>query len=461
LIDEFRGLLSNGGRFFPEFQIHWDGAETPFAWYDFSDQVCFLQQRALHEDWMNAYADVWSTIESFQPAVVFISVTFGSQFLEALALADVLQRRKDCGTIVIGGGMVNSCVRRVVDVAGPLRELVDIVYVGDGEILLSAIAEDGLDILETCSQETAGRARLLTASCLAQGRHTYSTPAADFGDCPISSYLTPSVVLPYRFESVCYWGKCTFCADHLYRSLLTPMATMSKHLDCIEQMVYRHGTEGINLLDSAVHPANLSRFAKGVVSRGLPLVWGTNARFEHGLLDNGVLETLHDGGCRFLRFGLESASAPLLRAMGKGIDVSTAGMILKRCREVGIRSHAYVMVGYPGETPDDRMRTREFLLNTTTRPDSFSISQFILYGSSALAGQGTAQGRSNTGWAIGNSTQMREDLDEFSAEVGKAFFDTHESSGVLISPAHTLALYETTQAWRYRSIVHAVAGQEQ
>jgi radical SAM superfamily enzyme YgiQ (UPF0313 family) len=387
-------------------------------------------------------------MDEAHPTLVFISVAYGSQLLEALCLLDALRNDYPDVVTVVGGGLVNSCIRSPEDVSGPIAELANYIYVGDGELLLASLAASGPEIMHRCSRPAGERARHVTAARLAKEEgYEETTPPPDFAQCAPEQYLSPRVVLPYRFRSDCYWGRCVFCVDHVHGTHLHPVRNMAAHLDRIEALVCRHDACGISLLDSAVRPSELAAFAEGVIARGLPIVWQTNARFEKELCADGLLETLYEGGCRFLRFGLESASASVIRRMKKGTDLQTARRILMKCRDVGILSHTYVMIGFPEETEDDRRQTREFVLDPDSRPDGLSITQFTLYRDSELGRKLAVGKRRKDGWHTGERGFHSEELDAFEANLVAEFFSPPHPCRVLMSPAHTVALYDSTRTW--------------
>ena len=77
-----------------------------------------------------------------------------------------------------------------------------------------------------------------------------------------------------------------------------------------------------------------------------------------------------------LRVGLETASQRVLDLMNKGVSASEFYAYFKNAAEEGIRMHAYIMLGFPGEEENDRMITERFLRRTAPYIYSYSISIF-------------------------------------------------------------------------------------
>ena len=90
------------------------------------------------------------------------------------------------------------------------------------------------------------------------------------------------------------------------------------------------------------------------------------------LLDEEMARHLRDIECRRIHFGAESGSQAILDAMNKGITVEQIHGAARLCRQLGIETYFYMMVGYPGEGWSDLQRSVELLRQT--RPDAFSTT---------------------------------------------------------------------------------------
>ena len=90
------------------------------------------------------------------------------------------------------------------------------------------------------------------------------------------------------------------------------------------------------------------------------------------LMDEEIARWLKETGCQRIAFGAESGSQTVLDAMTKGTSVEQIYETAKTCRDVGIETYFYMMVGYPGETWSDLQRSVEMLRET--RPDEFSTT---------------------------------------------------------------------------------------
>lgn len=424
----------------------WDGAASPYIWNSFPDQERFLVARQADDSWEWMYSDLWSIIDDFRPTVIGISITFESQLLESLSLLREIRQRHSELACVVGGGLIRACISSGADVNGPLRDAADLVFIGDGELFLSGLRCDGLASLYGRADATGGHSRVLSARQLMPAYGTGYTACPAFGENLGTDYFCPTVALPYRLTSQCYWHQCAFCADHHYLGELAS-PSIDTHLDCVELLSRRYGAKALCLLDSAIPPFMLHSFASGLRRRGIPVVWSTNMRCEEAILEKDFLATIFAAGCRFLRFGVESGSQNVLDRMHKGIRVETASRILQRCRDLGILTHTYMMVGFPGETAVDRELTHAFIMAPETHPDYFSISPFILYARAPIAHEQSMPAPQFPGWHVGEV--LAQESDSTGVEgLSEAFSDRYEPSRILASSAHTLGFYDAALSWQ-------------
>ena len=86
-------------------------------------------------------------------------------------------------------------------------------------------------------------------------------------------------------------------------------------------------------------------------------------------LDEEMVRTLADMGCRRLWIGSESGSQRILDAMQRQADVQRVRQVVRLLQKYGIEAGLFIMLGYEGETSDDIRKTLEHLKETN--PDLF------------------------------------------------------------------------------------------
>jgi len=107
--------------------------------------------------------------------------------------------------------------------------------------------------------------------------------------------------------------------------------------------------------------------------RALP--FGCNARVN-GLTEE-VIKELSEAGCQEMWLGAESGSELILAEMNKGIQLEQSIRVFEWCREYGISTRAYLLLGSPSETHETIEETRQFVHRL--KPDTASATILAPY----------------------------------------------------------------------------------
>jgi len=307
---------------------------------------------------------LWRHVEKSDPTLVGLTVPFPGNLYGALRIAQMLKARRPSLQIVLGGGYINTELRRLQEPR--LFDYVDYVTLDDGERPLLCL----LEYLSGKRNEAELRRTFLRAGGQVIWRDGARDP--DFGQAelgtptykglPLDRYLSVLDTLNpmHRLWSDghwnkltvahgCYWKQCTFCdvgLDYIGRYEATPSEILT---DRIEALLAETGRRGFHFVDEAAPPAGLKGLALVLMERGVTISWWGNIRFELAFTPD-LCRLLAASGCIAVSAGLEAASDRLLEAMKKGITVAQAVRVAAAFQEVGIMVHAYLMYGLPGET---------------------------------------------------------------------------------------------------------------
>ncbi len=256
------------------------------------------------------------------------SLNYLSQALSTFAMIGFIRREFPEVTIVLGGGLVSSWMKRP-DFRNPFGGLVDHLIAGPGE------------------------RPLLHLLGIKDKKQSHFAP--DYTSLLLTDYLSPGLILPYSGSSGCYWNKCSFCPETAESNPYIPVPTVQA-MDELHTLVEQAKPILIHLLDNAVSPALLRALAKD--SPGVP--WYGFARIGTDLLDLDYCLALKRSGCVMLKLGLESGDQEVLDQMQKGIDLTTASQVLKNLKQAGIAAYVYLLFGTPAETITAARKTLEF-----------------------------------------------------------------------------------------------------
>jgi radical SAM superfamily enzyme YgiQ (UPF0313 family) len=97
---------------------------------------------------------------------------------------------------------------------------------------------------------------------------------------------------------------------------------------------------------------------KGILDRGLKIRWGCNSKVN--TLDKEMLEWMKKAGCWVIGFGIESGSQEMLNRMKKGTTIDQARKAVALCKEAGLKTHTFYIIGLPWETEDTIKESEKF-----------------------------------------------------------------------------------------------------
>jgi len=102
-----------------------------------------------------------------------------------------------------------------------------------------------------------------------------------------------------------------------------------------------------------------------MIEEDLPIVWRCSARVE--LINEELIKLMKQAGCYLIAFGVETGNNKSLRFLKKGFKVSDIIRAFKLSKKYKIETHAYYIVGIPGENKSDVLKT--VILLKSIRPD--------------------------------------------------------------------------------------------
>ena len=155
---------------------------------------------------------------------------------------------------------------------------------------------------------------------------------------------------------------CTFCSqDTMYKRVRvrSPESVVNE----LEFVHHTYGTTVFGFIDAIfpLSPKQGHAFADEMIRRGLhkKVVWFTETRVD--LVNYDLLKHLKESGLRFIQYGIESGDDQVLnRLMRKKTGVNEARLALKWTRDLEILSFGLFVVGMPGETRQQILKTIQF-----------------------------------------------------------------------------------------------------
>ncbi|MBM4367124.1 MAG: B12-binding domain-containing radical SAM protein [Deltaproteobacteria bacterium] len=148
--------------------------------------------------------------------------------------------------------------------------------------------------------------------------------------------------------------RCTFCNTprHRYR-VSSPGRVCDEIKACLDL-----GIEEFYFVDDTFNITNqrVIDLCDEILERGLKLRW--TVRFRVKGVTRELLEKMKAAGCQRIQFGVEQGTEEGLLRLKKDVTVREIESAFRLCREVGINTVAYFMIGTPVErSRDDVMDT--------------------------------------------------------------------------------------------------------
>lgn len=308
-------------------------------------------------------AELEGRLGTIRPDVVGIEVLTFS-LLDAWRTARLVKRVDPAAKVVMGGPHVNLFPEETV-----LLDGVDYVLGGESESninpFLDALAGDTpMDCVPGVVFRGAGGAVM----------HGPPTPLIeDLDKLPLpargllknalyGSVLGSGGRLTTIMSSRGCPARCIFCdRPHLgkrfrYRSAANVVGEMQS---CMEQF----GVDEFFFYDDTftINKERVFDICRILEERKIDCFWDIRARIS--TVDREMLESLWAAGCKRIHFGVESGNREVLRIMRKGVDLDRARDVFKWCRQIGIESLAYFMIGSPGEGHAEVRDTIDYALS--------------------------------------------------------------------------------------------------
>jgi len=307
--------------------------------------------------------------------IVGISAPFSAQFHNALQTAELVRRLIPSALIVIGGN--HPTVRH--EDCFSMTDAIDLACIGEGE----------LTMLEIVRAHSAGEATSAVAGTASRsGKNPARERITELDSLPLPAYhlidmeayfslyaqgYTERIARRYpgseRAVSVitsrgCPFN-CVFCSIHLHmgrRWRSHSVEYVKMHLDLLES---HYGVRHIHFEDDnlSADPRRFREILLLLRDRKHKFTWDTPNGVRVDSLNRDLIGLCKASGCVYLVFGVESGNRRVLHdVVDKNLDLDSVVNAADWCREVGLDSMAFYVIGFPGESLDDMRDTTDFAL---------------------------------------------------------------------------------------------------
>lgn len=310
-------------------------------------------------------------IATFSPEIAGISA-MSHNYADALKIARSLKSKIDI-SIVFGGPHPTIMPEEVLS-----NEHVDFVVIGEGEEIFQKICRNlrnkkfhGIDGL--CYKEN-GKIIIQPKINFIDDLDSLPFPARhllkldnyelrdDFGNRMLT--FISSRGCPYR---------CTYC----YKGLFGRTYRQRSPENIVEEIKYC--TEKLNcssfyFIDDlfTLDSKRIEQLTEAIRKEDLNIRWQCLARVNNATWR--MFTQMKASGCYKVHFGIESGNQDILNKVKKGITLGQARSAVRYCKEAGIRTKGYFMLGMPGDTVETMQDTLDFANELELDDIMFSIT---------------------------------------------------------------------------------------
>jgi radical SAM superfamily enzyme YgiQ (UPF0313 family) len=202
---------------------------------------------------------------------------------------------------------------------------------------------------------------------------------------PLGTYNLPLVNRPYVIVETsrgCPYS-CDFCVAPIHQGHKFRERSPKALVDEIERGYREFGIDFFYLWGDTVtlNVKAFSAFCEELIARQLPIRWFGNARADN-LTDLAFVHRLRKAGCWMLAMGIETESEDIRKDMVKRLERQKIQAAIDNMRDAGIRSFAFFIFGYPGETLQTINQTIEYAV--ALNPDFANFYPAVPYPGTAL-----------------------------------------------------------------------------
>jgi anaerobic magnesium-protoporphyrin IX monomethyl ester cyclase len=201
----------------------------------------------------------------------------------------------------------------------------------------------------------------------------------------LKGYALPLVDRPYVIVETsrgCPYS-CDFCVAPVHQGHKFRERDAVALVDEIERSYRELGVEFFYLWGDTVtlNVKSFTAFCDELIARQLPIQWFGNARADN-LTDPAFVHRLKKAGCWMLALGVETESDAVRKDMVKRLEREKIQIAFRNMRDAGIKSFAFFIFGYPGETVQSMDQTTRYAV--ALDPDFANFYPAVPYPGTAL-----------------------------------------------------------------------------
>lgn len=303
-------------------------------------------------------------IEKIDPDII-IFVTCSASWKSDFSFVEKIKRKIDC-LLIVSGGFLLFKVREVLE-----------NYQFLDAVLLDFTSSDILYYLRKEYRKIKSISYRLGKRLIINERRpfvgSFSYPVPRHELFPLKKYVFPLQIRPVYTCVIASLGcpySCSFCIPGTlgYRKRL-----VSNVIEELEH-VWSLGIDEVLFQDSTFTADGkyVQNLCLQMIRKKLKMHWICLTRVDR--VDKKTLVLMRKAGCHSIQFGVESGEEEILQKIDKRITKNMAKKAFNLCREIGIKTNGFFILGIPGETENTILKTINFAKELECDVASFSLA---------------------------------------------------------------------------------------
>ena len=158
---------------------------------------------------------------------------------------------------------------------------------------------------------------------------------------------------------------CVFCSVHLHMGKFFRAHSSDYVIRHIKYVVDKYRVKHISFEDDnfSLNIDRCKKILKGIIDNRIKITWDTPNGIRADKLDEELIRLMKKSGCLELSFGIESGSQKVLdEIIDKNLKLDKVIKVIQLCQKYKIKTKAFFVIGFPGETRKDIIGTKELAL---------------------------------------------------------------------------------------------------
>jgi magnesium-protoporphyrin IX monomethyl ester (oxidative) cyclase len=318
------------------------------------------------------YEEIKQEIQRRKPDIVGIANPFTCQVEHAIKVGDIVKEVDPNILTVVGGPHVPAVPVEFMEEA----ENIDIAVIGEGEYAMLDIAKvsEGTKKISDVQGIVYRKNGTITQNAprpFIKNLDELPFPAYHLVD--MEQYLNPSKIEYRSFKDraismITSRGcpfNCCFCSVHLHMGKMFRAHSVNYVISHVEHVVNKYKVKTIFFEDDNL-TFDLKRFeaiCDKIIEKRIKFNWETPNGIRADYLTRRLLEKMKKAGCQSVFFGIESGDQHVLdNIIDKSLNLKEVVKVAKMCKEIGLSTAAFYIIGFPGEKKEHMLRTVELAL---------------------------------------------------------------------------------------------------